>query len=97
MTVAEIQRFNEGAIWRLKREAQFNYSLADLIGISVGRLLDSGVKYPELFEAYPDLFEQEVIEQKEEEIRAINSQNRFMEFAMRFNAQKRKGVEDNKL
>lgn len=101
MTVAEIERFSEGAVWRLKRQAQFDYSLADLIGISVSRTINSGTTFPTIMEVYPDLFEKERIEEeqklREEEIRMTNSANRFMEFALKHNAKMRKEVEEDKL
>ena len=101
MTLAEIERWNEGAVWRLKRQAQFDYSLADLIGISVSRTINSGTTFPTIFEVYPDIFDKERLEeqkrQAEEEIRMTNSQNRFMEFALKHNAKMRKGVEQDKL
>lgn len=99
MTVAEIERFSKGAIWRLKRQAQFDYSLADLIGVSVGRILSKDIEYPDIYEVYPELFDKEISEQRkqqeEEEIRQQNSLNNFLAFAMQHNSNMRKGV-DNK-
>lgn len=96
MTLAEIERYCEGATWRLKQQAQFDYSLADLIGVSVGRLLDSGVKYPSIYEVYPHLFEEPKQAIPEEEIQSevatTNSINNFLAFAMKHNA-KLRGVE----
>ena len=56
MTVAEVSRWEEGAMWRLKSKAQFDYVLADLIGISSARMMSDDVKYPSLEDAYPNLF-----------------------------------------
>ena len=99
MTVAEIERYCDGAVWRMKQQAQFDYSLANLIGVSVGRLLDSSVEYPTVYEVYPYLFEEEVVQEAEEkqesEIATTNSINNFLAFAMKHNAKlKDKGVED---
>lgn len=95
MTLAEIERYCEGATWRLKQQAQFDYSLANLIGASVGRLLDSDCQYPTIYEAYPHLFEEEKPAPEEEiqsEIATTNSINNFLAFAMKHNA-KMRGVE----
>jgi hypothetical protein len=97
MTPGEIQRYNEGALWRLKSKAQFDYMLANLIGVSSARMMSNDVKFPSLEEAYPSLFEAKTDEVKaleEEELRIQNSTNRFLEFAMKHNAKRRdKGVE----
>lgn len=99
MTVVEIERYCEGAVWRLKQQAQFDYSLANLIGVSVGRLLDGNIEYPTVYEVYPNLFEEEQQvapeEEQETEIATTNSINNFLAFAMAHNAKmKNKGVED---
>lgn len=94
MTIAEIERYCDGAVWRMKQKAQFNYSLADLIGASVGRLLDSNITYPTIYEAFPHLFKEEVEEQEElqSDVAITNSINNFLAFAMKNNA-KMRGVE----
>lgn len=40
------------------------YSLANLIGVSVGRLLSKDTKMPSLYECYPELFKEEVEEER---------------------------------
>jgi hypothetical protein len=97
MTIAEIERYCDGAMWRIKQQAQFDYSLADLIGASVGRLLSKNVEYPTLQEAYPHLFKEETPEEEKiEETATTNSINNFLAFAMAHNA-KMRGVETEKL
>lgn len=93
MTVGEIERYSEGAVWRMKSEAQFNYILADLIGISVARLMSKEVKYPDIKEVYPSLFNNDIKVEDEVEDRTEASVNNFMEFALKLNAKKREGVE----
>lgn len=93
MTKAEIERYLQGAVWRFKQQAQFDYSLADLIGISVARVLDSGNKFPAIYEVYPNLFEEEKRQKEEQDTATTNSINNFMAFAMSHNA-RMKGVED---
>lgn len=86
MTVAEIERYMEGATWRYKMKAQFDYILADLTGISIARVVSKGATMPTIEEVYPTLFEAELKKKREEEIRITNSTNRFMEFALKHNA-----------
>ncbi len=96
MTVAEIQRYIDGAIWRMKSQAQFDYSLANLIGISVARIMSNDVKYPQIEDVYPDLFEDIIKEkrrQKEEEIKINQSVNNFMAFAMKHNSRRKESEE----
>lgn len=96
MTKAEIERYMEGAVWRMKTKAQFDYMLADLFGVSAMRILDSNVNFPTVEQAYPFLFEDKEIQKKsEEEVRMENSLNRFMDFALKHNAKLRDGVKDN--
>ena len=95
MTLAEIERYCDGAVWRMKQQAQFDYSLADLIGASIARLFDNKITYPTLYQAYPQLFEEKIENpeaEQESEINTTNSINNFLAFAMAHNA-KMKGVE----
>lgn len=92
MTVAEVIRYEEGYIWRMKQKAQFDYALANLIGISSARMMSSDIKYPAIEDVYPNLFDKSKEEEKvDEDIVTQNSVNRFMEFAMRHNAMMKKG------
>lgn len=86
----------DGAIWRMKQQAQFDYSLANLIGVSVARIMSNNVTFPQIEEVYPDLFEEEIKEQrrqKEEEIAIQNSVNNFMAFAMKHNSKRKESEE----
>ena len=91
MSIAEVVRWQEGAMYRLKTKAQFHYILADLIGISAGRMMSKDVKYPSIDEVYPNLFEKQEEEHDEEAGVAQNNINRFMEFALKHNAMMKKG------
>lgn len=42
----------------LQEKAMMDYRLADLIGVSCSRLMDSKVKFPELINAYSFLFDE---------------------------------------
>ena len=94
MTLAEIVRWEKGAIYRLKTKAQFDYILADLIGISAGRMMSKDVKYPPIEDVYTGFFEQEKEEHDEEAEIATNNINRFLQFAMAHNAAMKKGESD---
>ena len=90
MTVAEIERYMEGYTWRLKAEAQLNYSLANLIGMSVGRLMSQDVEFPTLAQAYPTLFEKEIEEERLAEEATNRSVNNFLARAMAINKARKK-------
>lgn len=99
MSVIEVQRYLDGAVWRLKSQAQFDYSLANLIGVSVGRLLSSEVEFPTIFDVYPELFtEEERIESenRKQEMIMENSKAQFLAFVEKINSkQLEEGVENN--
>jgi ferritin len=98
MTIAEVTRYEEGAIWRLKQKAQFDYALANLIGISSARMMSNDVKFPAIEDVYSNLFEkpsQQELEVAKEDEAVTKSVNRFMEFAMRHNSLKRKEGGEN--
>ena len=98
MTIAEVMRFEEGAMWRMKQKAQFDYILANLIGISCARIMSKDVKYPAFNEAYNFNDNEHQEEEENEQIAqdiATQNINRFLEFAMRHNAKMKEG-EGNK-
>lgn len=90
MTMAEVDRFIKGATWRMKTQAQFDYMLANLIGVSVARIVSKEAEFPSIEKVYPTLFEEELKkaekQEKEEDIAITNSKNRFLEFALQHNA-----------
>lgn len=93
MTKIEIERYLEGATWRMKVQAQFYYSLADLIGVSCARIMSKDVEFPSIEQVYPNLYleaegQEEQVEIEEKDMTA--SVNRFLEFAMAHNAKIRK-------
>lgn len=96
MTVAEIERYLTGATWRLKSQAQFDYTLATLFGNAVGCVIGDG-EMVAIEDAYPSLFEAELQEKKEAleaEQQTMKSVNNFLEFAKRHNSKTKKGVEE---
>lgn len=93
MTIAEIDRFMNGAIWRMKQQAQYDYTLASLITNGVACVLGGG-EFATIEKAYPYLFGEEKAEPEEtaNEVTVKNSVNRFLAFAQQHNAKIQKGV-----
>lgn len=89
MTLAEFDRFVESRKRVQEREAKeratYDYILGDLIGRSLARVYHSDNKYPEIYDAYPTIFDKEDIEEKREERTQELSAQRFMAFAESFN------------
>lgn len=89
MTLAEFDRFVSSRRRVQEREAKekatYDYILGDLIGRSLARVYHSSNKYPEIYEAYPALFEKENIEEQRQERTMELSAQRFMAFAESFN------------
>lgn len=95
MTVAEVERYVEGAKWRLQSQASLDYTLANLINTGIASMFDESVKMPDLEEAYPTLFDAEIAQKREQEKCIRESQNRFLVMAMAIN-QARRADHDNR-
>lgn len=95
MTLAEVGRWIDGASWRHKSKAQYDYILADLIGRSIARVISDEATMPDIEDVYPNLFEkkQAVEETPQRDLNTIKSVNNFMARAMAINAAKRKSRE----
>lgn len=89
MTIAELTRAMDSKKRINKREAQkkanYDYTLAELIGRSMARLYSSEAEYPEIYEVYPQLFNKEEIEKTREEAKTQLSIERMKQFAESFN------------
>lgn len=89
MTLAEVQRkfesYKRMRELQQKEKATFDYILADLIGISIGRIYDKHTHYPKIEDVYPALFTEEVDSEKEQEEKDKKNIARFREFANSFN------------
>lgn len=96
MTLAELNRAVESKKRLQKIEAQerayYDYTLGDLIGRSIARIHSSSNHYPTLNEAYPTLFDSEVVEEKIQEKKDELSVLRFKQFAQSYNAKYNKEV-----
>lgn len=53
-----IEAYNERLLVNLKEKAVMDYQLANIIGLSVARLMDNNAKYPEIHEVYPSIFKE---------------------------------------
>jgi hypothetical protein len=89
MTLGELTRLMESKRRTKEREAKekanYDYILADLIGRSVSRIYNSSNKMPSISEAYPNLFNDEELEEKRAQKQAELSALRFKQFANSFN------------
>lgn len=70
---------------RLKEKASFDYKLADLIGISCGRMMSKNPKFPEIYEIYPNLFQKEEVLEQRQKIKTEKSIERLKEFVNKHN------------
>ncbi len=65
----------------MKRQAEFDYTLSGLIGVSISKIFDSKTTFPNIEDVYTGLFEK----REEEEDATTASINNFMSFAMAHN------------
>ena len=92
MTLLEVDRALKSYERVKRREAQekasYDYILADLIGRSVARVYHSTNKIPPIYEAYPGLFDNKEMQEKQQEKKDKLSALRFRQFANAFNKKK---------
>ena len=73
----------------MNREAQekaaADYILADLIGYSVARIYSSSARYPDINSVYPNLFNNDQIEEVKSAQKQELSALRFKQFAQSYN------------
>ena len=89
MTLAEVERYFKSRARVIKaqerKQASFDYILADLIGKSVGRVFNKANKMPFIYEVYPNLFDEEEIKKT----KAQRDRERFIaglqQFAQSYN------------
>lgn len=99
MTIAEIERAVESKkrvmVLEARERASADYTLADLIGLSVSRIYSSSQKMPDIGEVYPSLFDTEEIEERKRELKAEASAIRFKQFATSFNKKFKEEAKDS--
>lgn len=59
-----INAFKENERLRIREKASFEHQLANLIGLSVARIMDKDAEYPSLKKAFPNIFD-DLIENEE--------------------------------
>lgn len=95
MTLGEVTRAIESR-QRVRRieaqeKASYIYILADLVGVSMARLYKNSVKYPEISEVFPSLFDSEEIQEKKQAKNNEASVVRFLQFAQTHNKKFNRG------
>lgn len=95
MTIAELNRamnsYNRKKKAQEREQAMFDYTLANTIGKSVARIYSSSAKMPELFEAYPTLFDSAEIQAQKQAKKDELSILRFKQFAQAHNGKYKGG------
>lgn len=90
MTLAELTRFFESKQrvqkFREQEKAYFDYTLANLIGMSIARALNKQNQMPEIEDVYPNIFDKKAKVERQDELSAA----RFRQFAAAFNNNFRK-------
>lgn len=99
MTIGEFDRFVESKKRKIQQEAQekayYDWVLGDLIGRSIARVYSEKAKYPEIYEAYPNIYKKDEIEAKRQEERDKLSALRLQQFADAFNKRKEEVAKKN--
>ena len=78
-----IKTYNKRYVREQKEKALLTYRLADLIAAGVGMLFDKDAKMPQIYEAFPGLFEEEKVKLQQAENERENQlyKARFIAFA----------------
>ena len=99
MTIAELVRAVQSKkrvrLEQERRQAAFDYILADNIGRSIARLQSNANHFPTIAEAYPSLFTSEEIEEQVQERKDELSVLRFKQFTHSYNKRYQGGVKTN--
>lgn len=95
MTIAEINRWTESKLRQQKHQAKekasYDYILASLIGRAFATCMSKDATFPEIYEVYPSIFQEEGkerIAQKEKEKQEILTELsalRFRQFTQSYN------------
>lgn len=86
-TISEINMTIEGYHKRLTTKAHMDYKLADLIGISAGRIVSKDIKYPTIEQAYPGLIAGRS-QEDEVNMKALRTKSWLMQYALANNARR---------
>lgn len=98
MTFAELNNYSKSyqrvQKYKAQEKALADYQLANLIGYSMARLFSKEVKYPEIYDAYPAIFDKEMIEEAREKDRQKKTNQWLTQFAQSFNQSHKKEVKE---
>lgn len=93
MTMAQVNRrievFNKVYKRKMRERASMDWQLANLIGISVGRCLSKDAQMPSVYEAYPELFDEEEVQEQQQKHQTDISVARFLEYATAHNLKRK--------
>lgn len=99
MTLAELERMvasrQRVEKYEKQQRATFDYMLAALIGRAFAANMDSKATFPEIYEAYPSLFNREDRESQKRELNNQLSALRFKQFANFHNKKYKEVANDN--
>lgn len=99
MTIGEVNRSVESYNRRKKEEARekanLDYTLALLVGRAMSCTMSKEATFPEIYEAYPSLFDAQQIEEERQAARDTASAIRFKLFADSFNSTHKGGQKVN--
>lgn len=84
---ATIEAHQANTKLRIREQASLHHSLANLIGISVARLMNDKAEYPSLKEAYPGIFSDLVDEKEPQDWRIAKA--RLLQYAEANNKKER--------
>ena len=89
MTIAELERavnsYRRVKLAEARQKANFDYTLADLIGRSISRIYSDSAYLPDISEVYPSLFDAEKVEEEKQQKKDELSALRFKQFAQMHN------------
>ena len=91
MTVGEVSRVFDAYLRQMRDRAYMSYTNARAVGAFIGSML-SGKNVPTIHDIYPDLFDEEKQQEREDEAREAASAANFLKFANNFN--RRYGTEN---
>jgi hypothetical protein len=73
MTLAEIERYAKSYQRReknrLREKAMFYYRLGELFGVAMGRYYSNEIQYPEIYEVFNGIYDEEEVETNRQEER----------------------------
>lgn len=98
MSLAELEHYARSYERVQKRKAQekalADYQLANLIGYSIARIHSKEAKFPEIYDAYPAIFDKEAIEEARDKEKTKETFEWLKDFAESFKKSNDKEVKE---